>query len=81
MLLYTLTKTFIEVQRNMLNAFDIKLFYKMVWWFDRQDISVEPTKGQNSIPFYQHILCGISYSYVYFLHVCKCIVCMWVVDR
>jgi len=30
MLLYTLTKKIIEVQRNMLNAFGIILFYKMV---------------------------------------------------
>jgi hypothetical protein len=30
MLLYTLTKKFMEVQRNMLNAFDLKLFYKVV---------------------------------------------------
>jgi hypothetical protein len=31
MLLYTLTKNFIKVQENMLNAFGIILFYKMVW--------------------------------------------------
>jgi len=37
MLLYTLTKKFIEAQRKMLNAFDIILFYKMVW-FDGQNI-------------------------------------------
>jgi hypothetical protein len=30
MLLYTLTKKFIEVQGNMLNAFSIILFYKMM---------------------------------------------------
>jgi hypothetical protein len=46
MLLYTLTKTFIEVQRNMVNAFDIILFYRMVWWFDHRDIGVEPTKAK-----------------------------------
>jgi hypothetical protein len=34
MLLYTLIKKFIEVQGNILNAFGIILFYKMVWWFD-----------------------------------------------
>jgi hypothetical protein len=34
MLLYTLQKTFMEVQGNMLNAFGIKLFYKVVRWFD-----------------------------------------------
>jgi hypothetical protein len=44
MLLYTLTKKFIEVERNMLNAFGIILFYKVVGWFDGQDISVEPRR-------------------------------------
>ncbi len=45
MLLYTLTKTFIEVQGNMLNPFSIILFYKVViWWFDGQDIDVEPRR-------------------------------------
>jgi hypothetical protein len=44
MLLYMLTKKFIEVERNMLNAFGIILFYKVVWWFDGQDISVEPRR-------------------------------------
>jgi len=34
-----LTKIFIKIQGNMLNAFGIILFYKVVWWFDGQDIS------------------------------------------
>jgi hypothetical protein len=34
MLLYTLTKKFMEVQRYMLNPFGIILFYKVVGWFD-----------------------------------------------
>jgi hypothetical protein len=38
MLLYTLTIFFIKVQRNMLNAFGIILFDKVVWWFDDQEI-------------------------------------------
>jgi hypothetical protein len=33
-LLYTLTKKFMEVQINILNAFGIILFYKVVGWFD-----------------------------------------------
>jgi hypothetical protein len=41
MLLYTLTKKFMKVQRNMLNAFGIILFYKVVGRFDGQDIGVE----------------------------------------
>jgi hypothetical protein len=40
MLLYTLTKKTIEVQ-IMLNAFSIIFFYKVMWWFDAQDIGVE----------------------------------------
>jgi hypothetical protein len=44
MLLYTLTKKFMEVQGNMLNAFDITLFYKVVGWFDGQNINVEPKR-------------------------------------
>jgi hypothetical protein len=43
MLLYTLTKKIMKVQRNMLNAYGIILFYKVVGWFDGQDnIGVEP---------------------------------------
>jgi hypothetical protein len=37
-LLYTLTKKFMEFQRNMLNAFGIILFYKVMGWFDGQNI-------------------------------------------
>ncbi len=37
MLLYKLTKKFMEVQRNMLNAFDIIIFYKAMGWFDGQN--------------------------------------------
>jgi hypothetical protein len=81
MLLYTLTKTFIEIQKNMFNAFASMLFYKVVWWFDCQDIGVEPPRGQSSILFNQNILFGVLYSYIYLVHMCKCIVCTWVVDR
>jgi hypothetical protein len=58
MLLYTLTKKFMEVQGNMLNAFGIILFYKMVEWFDGQEIGVGPRKTRFN-PIYQHILCGV----------------------
>jgi hypothetical protein len=44
MLLYTLTKKFIKIQKTMLNAFGIILFYKMMWWFDGQNIGVEPKR-------------------------------------
>jgi len=58
MLLYTLTKKFIKVQIYMLNPFGIILFYKVVGWFDSQNIGVEPKRPRfNSL--YQNILCGI----------------------
>jgi hypothetical protein len=57
MLLYTLTKGSIEVQGNMLNPFSIILLYKVVWWFDGQDISVELKRPRFNPP-YQHTLCG-----------------------
>jgi hypothetical protein len=41
MLLYTLTKTIMEVRGNMLNAYDIILLYNVVGWFDGQNISVD----------------------------------------
>ncbi len=66
MLLYTLTKGSIKVQGNMLNPFDIILFYKVVWWFDDQDISVELRRLRFNPP-YQHILCGIC-IFVYVFH-------------
>jgi len=58
MLLYTLTKKFMEVQGNMLNAFGIILFYKVMGWFDGQDIGVKPRRPRFN-PLYQHILCGV----------------------
>jgi len=58
MLLYTLTEKFMEVQGNTLNAFGTILFYKMMGWFDGQNIGVELRKPRFN-PFYQHILCGI----------------------
>jgi hypothetical protein len=55
MLLYTLTK---KINGYMSNPFDIILFYKVVGWFDGQDIDVEPMSPRFN-PLYQHILCGI----------------------
>jgi hypothetical protein len=51
MLLYILTKQFMEVQGNMLNTFDITLFYEMMGWFDGQNIGVEPRRPRFN-PFY-----------------------------
>jgi hypothetical protein len=75
MLLCTLTKKFIEVQRNMLNPFGIILFYKVVWWFDGQDIGVEANRPLFN-PFYQHILCGVCifiHIYIYIYIYCTCV--------
>jgi hypothetical protein len=67
---YTLTKKFMEVQRNILNTFDIILFYKMMGWFDGQNIGVEP-KTPRFNPFYSNILYGICiFVYIYLAHVC-----------
>jgi hypothetical protein len=70
MLLYTLTKHFMEVQGYMLNPIGIILFYKVMGWFDAQDIGVEPKRPKFN-PLYQHILCGICiFIYIYILHMC-----------
>jgi hypothetical protein len=67
-MLYTLTKNFMKVQRNMLNPFDTKLFYKMVGWFDGQNIGVGRTRSRFN-PFHQHILCGVR-IFVYIPYAC-----------
>jgi hypothetical protein len=82
MLLHTMIKKFLEVQRNMSNAFGIILFYKVVGWFDGQNIGVERRRPRFN-PFYQHKL-HVEYAYLYIYlvqYVCKCIVLRWVVDR
>jgi hypothetical protein len=58
MLLYTLTKRFMDVQRNILNAFGIILFYKVMWWFDGQDVGVDLRRPIFNPP-YQHIPFGV----------------------
>jgi hypothetical protein len=68
-MLYTFTKKIIEVQGNMLNPFGIILFYKVVWWFDGQDIGVEPRRPRFNPP-YQHILCEIC-TFIYIP--CACV--------
>jgi hypothetical protein len=71
MLLYTLIKNFMKVQENILNTFDIILFYKMERWFDDQNIGVKLRKPRFN-PHYQHILCGICiYLYIYHVRVCN----------
>jgi len=69
MLLYTLTKKIMKVQRNMLNAFGIILFYKVVGWFDGQNnIGWDPQIPKFN-PLYQHILCGIC-IFIYISYTC-----------
>jgi hypothetical protein len=69
MLLYTLTKKFTKVQGNMLNAFGVILFYKVMGWFDGQDIGVKPRRPR-FIPLYQHILCGLC---IFIYTPCTCV--------
>jgi hypothetical protein len=65
---YTLTKNFIEIQGNMLNAFGIILFYKMVWWFDGQHwCGVKKTKVQ--FPLLTYIIRN-TFIRMYTLYMC-----------
>jgi hypothetical protein len=80
MLLYTLTKNFMEDQKYMLNPFGVILFYKVVGWFDGRNI-VWNQVDQGSIPFTNIYYVEYVYLYIYFVHVCKCIIHRWVVDR
>jgi hypothetical protein len=79
MLLYTLTKKFMEVQGNMLNTFDIILFY-MMGYLNGQNIGVKPSRPRFNI-FCQHIFMWSIYICIYLVHVYKCIGIRWVVDR
>jgi hypothetical protein len=58
-----------EVQGHMLNPLSIILFYKMMGWFDGQDIGVEPRKSR-FISLYQHILCGVC---IFIYLPCTCV--------
>jgi hypothetical protein len=78
MLLYTLTKNFLEIQRYMLNPFGIILFYKVVGWL-RYWCGTKETKVQ--FPFTNIYYVEYVYFYIYLVHVCKCIIHRWVVDR
>jgi hypothetical protein len=69
MLLYTLTKNFIKVKKNVLNAFGIILFYKMMWWFDGQDIGVELKNTKVQSPLLAYIMWNM-YIGMYTLYIC-----------
>jgi hypothetical protein len=64
----------------MLNAFGIIFFYNVLWWFDGQDIGVEQG-DQSAIPITNIYYVEYAYLYIYLVHVCKCIIFRWVVDR
>jgi hypothetical protein len=58
-----------EVFKNLLNVVGIIVFYKVMGWFDGQDISMEPKRPRIN-PLYQHILCGVCI----FLYIpCTCL--------
>jgi len=69
MSLYTLIKNFIEIQGNMLNPFGNILFYKVMWWFDGQDIwcGTKETKVQSPLPTY---VIWNMYIHIYTLYMC-----------
>jgi hypothetical protein len=64
----------------MLNPFDIILLYKVVGWFDAKTL-VWNQGNQGSIPFTNIYFVEYVYSYKHLVHVCKCIIPRWVVDR
>jgi hypothetical protein len=64
----------------MFNAFGIILFYKMVCWFDGQDIGVEQKRPMVN-PLTNKYYVKYVYLYIYLVHMCKCIIFRWVVDR
>jgi hypothetical protein len=61
-----------EVQIYMLNPFRIILFYKVVGWFDGQDIDVEQG-DQSSIPFTNMYYVEYVYIYIYIYTLYMCV--------
>jgi hypothetical protein len=57
-----------KVQGNMLNAFGTILLYKMVGWFDDQNIGVEQRRSRFN-PLHQNILCGVC-IFIYIPYAC-----------
>ncbi len=58
-----------KIHGYMLNPFVIILFYKMVGWFDGQNISVGPRRPWFN-PLYEHILYGIC---IFIYIPCACV--------
>jgi hypothetical protein len=70
-------KKFIEVLGNMLNAFGITMFYKMVWW-------PKHWCGINykvQCPLSTYIMWSMHIHIYIYIHVCKCIIFRWVVYK
>jgi hypothetical protein len=69
-----------EVQRYMLNPFDIILFYIVVACVNNQDICVKvKTLRFNSFTNIYYV--EYVYLYTYLVHVCKCILHKGIVDK
>ncbi len=58
-----------EVQGNMLIPFSIILFYKVVGWFDGQNIGVEPRRPRFN-PLYRIYIMWNMYIHIYTLYMC-----------
>ncbi len=68
MLLYSLTKTFMEIQGYMLNPFGIIKFTK--WWGGLMAKTlVWNQRNQGSIPFINTYYVEYAYLYIYLVHV------------
>jgi hypothetical protein len=64
----------------MLNAFGIILFYKIVGGLMANTL-VWNQRDQGLIPFTNIYYVEYVYLYIYFVHVCKCMILGWIVDR
>jgi hypothetical protein len=53
----------------MLNPFGIILFYKVMGWFDGQDIGVEPMRPKFNPPLLTYIMWNM-YICIYMLYMC-----------
>jgi hypothetical protein len=79
MLLYTLTKNFIEIQGNMLNVHLVLYCFTKCSGFMAKTF-VWSQRYQSSIPLTNIYYVEYVYPYIYLVHMCKCIVFKWVVD-
>jgi len=59
----------------------IILFYSVVWWFDGQNIGVDPRRPLSTTHLTNIYYVEYVYSYIYTLYMCNYIIFKWVVDR